>query len=71
MSCFIFLSKFIDTLWSYKKHQKVVTGRTVGQRKIKSWLAQTIPDKVFGIKRSTSVKLDKKTKVWYLFLRAF
>ena len=31
----------------------------------------TIPDKIFGTKWSNSVKLDRKKKVWYLFLRAF
>ena len=29
----------------------------------------TIPDKIFGTKWSNPVKLDRKRKVWYLFLR--
>ena len=31
----------------------------------------TIPDKIFGTKWSNPVKLDRKRKVWYLFLRVF
>ena len=31
----------------------------------------TIPDKIFGTKWSNAVKLDRKRKVWYLFLRVF
>ena len=31
----------------------------------------TIPDKIFGTKWGNSVKLDRKRKVWYVFLRAF
>ena len=31
----------------------------------------TIPDKIFGTKCINLVKLDKKIKVWYLFLRVF
>ena len=29
----------------------------------------TIPDKILGTKWSNPVKLDRKRKVWYLFLR--
>ena len=28
----------------------------------------TIPDKIFGTKWSNPVKLDRKRKVWYMFL---
>ena len=31
----------------------------------------TIPDKVFGAKWNNLVKLDRKRKVWYVFLRVF
>ena len=31
----------------------------------------TIPDKIFGTKWSNPVKLDRRRKVWYLFLRVF
>ena len=30
-----------------------------------------IPDKIFGTKWSNPVKLDRKGKVWYLFLHVF
>ena len=33
------------------------------------FLRTTIPDKIFGTKWSDSLKLDRKRKVWYLFLR--
>ena len=31
----------------------------------------TIPDKIFGTKWSNPVKLDRRRKVWYQFLRVF
>ena len=31
----------------------------------------TIPDTIFGTKWSNPVKLDRKRKVWYLFLGVF
>ena len=31
----------------------------------------TIPGKIFGTKWSNPVKLDRKRKVWYVFLHAF
>ena len=31
----------------------------------------TIPDKIFGTKWNNSVKLDKRGKVWCLFLHVF
>ena len=31
----------------------------------------TIPDKIFGTKWSNPVKLNRKGKIWYLFLRVF
>ena len=36
-----------------------------------SILGPAIPDKIFVTKWSNSVKLDRKRKVWYLFLRVF
>ena len=38
----IFLLKFIEMLWSYKKCQKIGVGRGLGQVMIKSLLAQTV-----------------------------
>ena len=35
----------------------------LGPVRIKHLLAQTIPDKIFGTKRSNPVKLDRKRKV--------
>ena len=58
-------------LWSYEKCQKIGVGRGLDRVKTKNFLAQAIPDKIFGIKWSNLVKLDRKRKVWYLFLRVF
>ena len=49
-------------LWSYKKYQKIGLGRGLDQVRIKYFLAQTIPDKIFGTKWSNPVKLDRKEK---------
>ena len=46
-------------------------GGGLGQVRTKHLLAQTISNKVFGIKRSNPVKVDRKGKVWYLLLRVF
>ena len=54
-----------------KKCQKNGVGKGLGQVRIKNLLAQTIPDKIFGTKWSNPVKLDRRRKVWYLFLRVF
>ena len=43
----------------------------MGKVRSKTLLALTIPDKIFGTKRSNSVKLDKRRKVWYRFFRVF
>ena len=43
--------------------------RGLGQVTIKTLLSQTIPDKIFGTKCSNPVKLDRKGKVWHLFLK--
>ena len=58
-------------LWSYQKCQKIGVGRRLGRERIKSLYSQTIPDKIFGTKWSNPVKLDRKRKVWYLFLCVF
>ena len=71
LTCFIFLLKFKEMLWSYKKCQKIGVGRGLGRVRNKNLLAQTIPEKIFGTKWSNPVKRDRKRKVWYLFLRAF
>ena len=57
--------------WSYKKCQKIGVRWGLGCVMIKNFLAQTIPDKIFGTKWSNPVKLDRKRKVWHLFLRVF
>ena len=61
----------MEMLCSYKKSQKIGVGKGLGQVRIKILLAQKIPDKLFGTKWSNPVKLDRKRKVWYLFLRVF
>ena len=58
-------------LWSYKKYQKIGVGRGLHRVRIKNLLAKTISDKIFGTKWSNAVNLDRKRKVWGLFLRAF
>ena len=35
------------------------------------FMKATIPDKIFGSKRSNPVILDRKKKVWYLFFACF
>ena len=42
-----------------------------GPSKDQKLLAQTIPDKIFGTKWSNLVEVDRKRKIWYLFLRVF
>ena len=44
-------------------------GRKTNQIRTKKLLAQIMPDKIFGTKWRNTVKLDRKRKVWYLFLR--
>ena len=51
--------------------KKFGVGRGVGRIRTKNVLAQTIPDKIFGTKWTNPVKLDKRRKVWYLFLCVF
>ena len=58
-------------LSSYKKCQKIGVRRGLGRVRIKNLLAQTIPDIIFGTKWSNREKLDRKKKVWYLFLHYF
>ena len=57
--------------WNYKKCQKIGVGKRMDQVRAKHLFAQTILDKIFGTKWSNLVKLDKRRKVWYLFLRVF
>ena len=54
-----FVYYFLDGLLQTLSHIRI--------RLIKS----TIPDKIFGTKWGNLVKLDKRRKVWYLFLRVF
>ena len=58
-------------LWSYNKCQKIEVGRGLGRVRIENLLAQTILDKIFGTKWSNPVKLDRKRKIWYLFMHVF
>ena len=67
----MFLLKFIEMFWSYKKCQKAGVGRKLGRVRIKNLLSQTITEKIFGTKWSNPVKPERKGKVWYLFLRVF
>ena len=46
-------------------------GRGLGQVRAKNVLAQAILEKVFGTKWDNPVKLGRRRKVWYLFLRVF
>ena len=71
LTWFIFLLKFIEMLWSYKKFQKIGVGRELDRIRTKNLLAQTISYKIFQIKWSNPVKLEIKRKVWYVFLRVF
>ena len=58
-------------LWSYEKFQKIRVARGLGQVRIKTFLVHTIQGIIFGTKFSNPVKLDKKKKIGYLFLRVF
>ena len=58
-------------LWSYEKCQKIGVGRGLGQVRAKNVHAETIPDKIFGTKWNNTAKLDRRRKVWYLFLCVF
>ena len=51
--------------------KKIGVGRGLGLVRTKNLLVKTIPDKIFGTKWSNLVKLDRKRKVWYVFLRIF
>ena len=41
------------------------------KKEIDNCHSATVPDKIFGAKWSNPVKLDRETKVWYLFLGVF
>ena len=58
-------------LWSYKKCQEIGVGRGLEQFRTKNLFAQTIPDKIFGTKWSTPVKLNKKKKKFDICFRVF
>ena len=64
-------SVFSQTFNGLNKCQKIGDGRGLGQITAKNLLALIIPDKLFGTKWIYPVKLDKRRKVWYLFLRVF
>ena len=71
LNCFIFSYKIGLMLWSYRKCQEFEIWRRLGRVRIKNVLTQTIQDNIFGTKYRTSVILDWKRKVWYLFFRDF
>ena len=59
---------------NYNKQAKVKIyrlSRNLEERKRWLVIVPTIPNKIFGTKWRTPVKLDRKRKVWYLFLRVF
>ena len=60
---FIFLLKFIQILWCYKKYKKIGVWRVLGQVIIKNFLEHTILDKIYVTKWSNPVKLDMQRKV--------
>ena len=66
---------FYLSSWKYfgvvKKCQKIGVGRGLGRVRAKNLLAQIIPDKICRTKWSNPIKLDRRRKVWYLFLRVF
>ena len=61
----------MEMFWSYKKCQKTGDGRGLGQVRAKNVLAQTITEKIIGTIWNNPVKLDRRRKIWYLFLRVF
>ena len=61
----------MEVVWSYKKCQKIRGERGLGRVRMKKLLAQTISEEIFGRKWSNLEELERKRKVWYLFLRAF
>ena len=63
--------KLIQMVWSYKKCLRIAVGRGLGWVRIKNFLPQTVPDKIFATNWSSPVKLDKNKKVWYLLFRVF
>ena len=72
MTYFIFLLKFIEMPWSYKKCQKKIgVGRGLSRVRTKNLVVQTILDKILRTKWSNPVKVDTKRKVWYVFLHVF
>ena len=50
---------------------KVKINKSQEKYAIQEFCDDTIPPKIFGIKWSNQVKLDRKRKIWYLFLRVF
>ena len=65
------LTQVLETLWSNKICQKIADRRVLCQVRVKSLLAQIIPNKIFGTNWSNPVKLDRQRKILYLFLRVF
>ena len=59
-------------LWHRKRRSNKRSTSTTKKSKNKQFFKRaTMPDKIFGTKWSNPVKLDRKRKVWYLFLRVF
>ena len=60
----MFISLFKDHI-AFKIQRRPKKNRKYRKKKT------TIPDKIFGTKWRNPVKLDRRRKVWYLFLRVF
>ena len=67
-TCFTFLWKIVEKLWSCKKCQKIEVGIELVEVRIKNLSAQTISVKILGKKGTNPAKLDRKRKGWYFFL---
>ena len=61
-------SRFVMTFLSSWKLKNIMEFQISSKRESRLVLP-TIPDKILGTKWSNPVKLDRKRKVWYLFLR--
>ena len=58
-------------LWSFRKCKKNEVWRRLGCVVTKNIFAQTIRDKIFGIKYRNHLKLHRARKIWYLLLHVF
>ena len=67
LTCFIFLLKLIEMLWTSKKCQTIGVARELGWVRTKNLLVQINPDKIFATNWSNPVELDKKKKFGICF----